>query len=146
MPVLDDPALIALAQEVKNELVQNANSATRVGTVIEELANNKINNDKRGVANGVAALDATGKVPSANLPSYVDDVVEYANIAAFPVMGETGKIYIALDTNFGYRWSGSVYVWVSSPAMAATESIAGIAGVIKLRAYGTARIKLSCEY
>lgn len=43
-----------------------------------------------GVANGVAKLDPTGRVPSGQLPSYVDDVLEYANFAAFPATGETG--------------------------------------------------------
>jgi hypothetical protein len=57
-----------------------------------------------------------GKVPSAQLPSYVDDVLEYANLAALPGTGETGKIYITLDDNAQYRWSGSVYVQlVASP-------------------------------
>ena len=44
------------------------------------------------------------------MPSYVDDVVEVANYAALPATGETGKIYITLDTNFMYRWSGSTYI------------------------------------
>lgn len=52
------------------------------------------------------------KVDSTYLPSYVDDVLEYANLASFPVIGETGKIYIALDTNLSYRWTGSVYTLV----------------------------------
>jgi len=47
---------------------------------------------KKGAANGYAGLDATGKVPAAQLPSYVDDVLEFANFAAFPVTGETGII------------------------------------------------------
>jgi hypothetical protein len=51
-----------------------------------------------------------GKVPSSQLPSYVDDVVEVANYASLPVTGETGKIYITIDTNYIYRWTGSVYV------------------------------------
>ena len=51
-----------------------------------------------------------GKVPSSQLPSYVDDVVEVANYASLPVTGEVGKIYITLDTNYIYRWTGSVYV------------------------------------
>jgi len=55
-----------------------------------------------------------GKVPSSQLPSYVDDVLEYANFAAFPGTGESGKIYVTLDTNKTYRWSGSAYVEVSS--------------------------------
>lgn len=51
-----------------------------------------------------------GKVPASQLPSYVDDVLEFANSGAFPVTGETGIIYIALDSNKQYRWSGTVYV------------------------------------
>lgn len=68
----------------------------------------------KGAINGVASLDSTGKVPSAQLPSYVDDVLEYADLATFPATGETGKIYVALDTSKAYRWSGSVYVEISA--------------------------------
>ncbi len=70
------------------------------------------------VANALAnkADLVAGVVPASQLPSYVDDVLEFANLAAFPVTGETGKIYIALDTNRQYRWTGSVYVQiVASP-------------------------------
>jgi hypothetical protein len=65
-------------------------------------------------ANGYAGLDGSGKVASAQLPSYVDDVVEYANQAGFPATGETSKIYVALDNNKIYRWSGSAYVEISA--------------------------------
>lgn len=68
---------------------------------------------KKGIANGYAGLDATGKVPSAQLPSFVDDVTEYANLAGFPWTGESGKMYVALDTNKVYRWSGSAYIEIS---------------------------------
>lgn len=68
----------------------------------------------RGVANGLAGLDGSGKVPSAQLPSFVDDVVEAANFAALPGTGETGKIYTTLDTNNAYRWSGSAYVEIAA--------------------------------
>lgn len=51
-----------------------------------------------------------GLIPAAQLPGYVDDVLEFANLASFPATGETGKIYVAIDTNAQYRWSGSVYV------------------------------------
>ena len=64
--------------------------------------------------NGYAGLDAGGKVASAQLPSYVDDVVEYAAQANFPATGETSKIYVALDNNKIYRWSGSAYVEISA--------------------------------
>ena len=60
----------------------------------------------KGVALGYASLDASAKVPAAQLPSYVDDVLEFANLAAFPATGATGLIYVALDTNKIYRWSG----------------------------------------
>jgi hypothetical protein len=69
----------------------------------------------KGSNNGYASLDGSGKVPSTQLPSYVDDVVEVANFASLPATGETGKIYVTLDTNFVYRWSGSVYVKISQP-------------------------------
>lgn len=63
--------------------------------------------------NGLATLDNTGKVPQAQLPSYVDDVLEYATINNFPATGESGKIYVDLDTNKTYRWGGSTYVEIS---------------------------------
>lgn len=53
-----------------------------------------------------------GKIPTEYLPSYVDDVLEFADFASFPTTGETGKIYVALDKNFTYRWSGSAYVQI----------------------------------
>lgn len=63
-----------------------------------------------------------GKVPASQLPSYVDDVLEYANTAAFPTTGETGKIYVALNTNKTYRWSGSGYVEIS-PSPGSTDAV-----------------------
>lgn len=81
--------------------------------------------DKIGQANGIAGLDSDGKVPSSQLPSYVDDVLEYDNQAGFPQTGESGKIYVAKDTNKTYRWSGSTYVEISqSLALGETSSTA----------------------
>jgi len=68
----------------------------------------------KGAINGLAELDGTGKVPSGQLPSYVDEVVEVANFSSLPVTGESGKIYITLDNNLTYRWTGSVYVEISA--------------------------------
>jgi hypothetical protein len=62
---------------------------------------------------GLKANLVGGKVPASELPSYVDDVVEVANFASLPATGETGKIYITLDNNKIYRWSGSVYVEIA---------------------------------
>ena len=84
---------------------------------------------EKGAASGVCPLDATSKVASTYLPSYVDDVLEYANLAALPVTGETGKIYVALDTNKTYRWSGSAYIYITSGAV---DSVAGKTGVVTL--------------
>lgn len=66
------------------------------------------------VANGLVKLDGAGKVGSAQLPSYVDDVLEYANQAAFPGTGTAGLIYVTQDTNKTYRWTGSAYVEISA--------------------------------
>ena len=76
---------------------------------------------QKGVNGGVAELDSTGRVPVAQLPSYVDEVQEYTNRAAFPDTGEDGKIYVAEDTNITYRWSGSDYVEIS-PSLALGET------------------------
>lgn len=79
----------------------------------------------KGAAGGVAELDSGGRVPSSQLPSYVDDVLEYPTDADFPSTGETGKIYVAEDTNVTYRWSGSAYVEISaSLALGETSSTA----------------------
>ena len=91
-------------------------TATEVGAIAST---------EKGANNGVAELDNTGKVPSSQLPSYVDDVLEYNSQSAFPITGETGKIYIAKDTNKTYRWSGTAYVEISeSLALGETSSTA----------------------
>lgn len=82
-----------------------------------------------GTANGVCPLDATSQIPASYLPSYVDDIVEGASLATFPVVGEAGKIYIDLGTNKTYRWGGSVYVYITSGAV---DSVAGKNGVVVL--------------
>lgn len=69
---------------------------------------------EKGANSGVATLDAAGKVPTSQLPSYVDDVIEAATFTAFPNPGETGKIYVAIDTERTYRWSGSLYIEISA--------------------------------
>jgi len=85
----------------------------------------QVKRSEMGVANGVATLDADGKVPAAQLPSYVDDVLEFDKKASFPATGEADKIYVAKDTNLTYRWSGTAYVEISvSLALGETSSTA----------------------
>lgn len=80
---------------------------------------------EKGANNGVATLGADGKVPSSQLPSFVDDVIEAANFAALPATGEAGKIYVTLDNNKTYRWGGSAYVEISaSIALGETQGTA----------------------
>lgn len=78
---------------------------------------------EKGQPGGLAELDDTGHVPVSQLPSYVDDVQEYASRSAFPATGEAGKIYVATDTNLTYRWTGSGYVEIS-PSLALGETSA----------------------
>ena len=76
-----------------------------------------------GITDAASLVD--GKIPESFLPSYVDDVLEYANKASFPTSGETGKIYVDTTTNLTYRWSGSTYVEISpSIALGETSSTA----------------------
>ena len=85
-----------------------------LSAIVAALGYTPADSAKIGVANGMASLDASGKVPADQLPSFVDDVVEVANISAAPETGESGKIYVALDTGKCYRWSGTMYVEISS--------------------------------
>lgn len=80
-----------------------------------------------GKASGVAELDSSGKVPSSQLPSYVDDVIEATAKSNFPTTGEAGKIYVDTSTNKTYRWSGSAYAEISSGgvSLGTTSSTAG---------------------
>ena len=101
-----------------------------------------------------------GKVPAAQLPSYVDDVEEYSSTSAFPATGETGKIYVAIDTNKTYRWGGSSYVEISESlalgetsttaypgnlGKATTDHLAEIAAVIPNTASSTNQLALRSE-
>jgi hypothetical protein len=73
-------------------------------------------------AGNVPVLDSSALIPSALLPGFVDDVLEFANLATFPGTGESGKLYISLATNRQYRWSGSVYVEIN-PSPGSTDAV-----------------------
>ena len=113
----------------------NAMSGVAVAQAIATVTTQSIGaipTTEKGANNGVAELDATGKVPSTQLPSYVDDVVEVANYQALPAQGESGKIYVTLDTNRTYRWGGTAYVEISESLAigeTATTAFAGSRGV-----------------
>ena len=114
----DKPVSTAQAAAIAQAITDIKGGATTYDTL-------KKITDLIGAANGIAPLDEDSKIPSTYLPSYVDDVLEYDNLEGFPSPGETGKIYVAKDTNLTYRWSGTAYVEISkSLALGATSSTA----------------------
>lgn len=123
----DDKQFVSKSQKNDlNELIEmKNNNAFGAITDVEDFEGNslvtnqvaKIPNyikaTEKGSNGGVATLDSSGKVPSSQLPGFVDDVLEYSSLSSFPVTGESGKIYVALDTNKTYRWSGTKYTIIS---------------------------------
>lgn len=102
---------------------------------------------QKGANSGLAPLDASGQVPTQYLPSYVDDVLEFANRESFPASGEDGKIYVAEDTNITYRWSGENYVEISaSLALGETSSTAYAGNKGKANADAIAALKTFVGY
>lgn len=115
---------------------------------IPDISSTYVTVASKGQANGVASLDGDGKVPSSQLPSYVDDVIEAYIVSGSTALSagwlsatsggsaltpETGKIYVVLSSgeylNKTYRWGGTTYVEISSAPGQATESTAGIAAI-----------------
>lgn len=82
--------------------------------IIAALGYTPLDSAKLGEAEGVASLDASGKVPASQLPSYVDDVLEVDGIENAPETGEKDKIYVDTSTDRTYRWSGTEYVEISA--------------------------------
>lgn len=107
---------------------------TGLDTALAGKANTTHNHDAANITSGVLNVDRVPSIPAtkltgiinqANLPSYVDDVLEFANKAAFPTKGESGKIYVDQATNITYRWGGTAYVEISpSLALGTTSSTA----------------------
>lgn len=115
---VDASGNVSVNDDSHNHIISNVDG-------LSTALSNKLETSLKGSANGIAELDATGKVPSTQLPAYVDDVLAYANLASFPATGSTGIVYIAEDTNVTYRWSGSTYVVIGSDlALGETSSTA----------------------
>lgn len=95
----------------------------------------------KGAASGLAPLNASSKIDSTYLPSYVDDVLEYTSKSNFPSSGETGKIYVDTGTNLTYRWSGTAYVEISPSIALGTTSSTAFRGDYGNAAYSHATAK-----
>ena len=117
-----------LSESVTTHIADKSNphQVTKEQVGLSNVTNDaQVKRSEMGVASGVATLDESGKVPSSQLPSFVDDIVEADSLDEFPEVGEVGKIYLAKDTNIIYRWSGSKYVEISSSlALGETSSTA----------------------
>lgn len=114
-----DGATDDLEEALQQEIADRKAGDTSITNNLNAFINTK------GQPDGLASLDSNGLVPSSQLPSYVDDVLEYSTLSAFPTTGETGKIYVTLDTNLTYRWSGTGYTEISkSLALGETSSTA----------------------
>lgn len=113
-------AQIGLAN-VENKSSAQIRSEITKENVTNALGYTPIDESRIGAANGVASLDASGRIPASQIPGGFDNIEEYDNLAAFPTTGEEGKIYVAKDTNLTYRWTGSQYVEIS-PSLALGET------------------------
>ena len=99
----------------KEKATWNAKPSNKEDIGLGNVTNDaQVKRSEMGVANGVATLDENGQVPAAQLPSFVDDIVEYDNFEVFPEAGEEGKIYVDKATNTTYRWSGTQYTKIGS--------------------------------
>ena len=106
---------------VENKSSTQIRSEITKENVTNALGYTPIDESRIGAANGVASLDAGGRIPASQIPGGFDNIEEYDNLAAFPTTGEDGKIYVAKDTNLTYRWTGSQYVEIS-PSLALGET------------------------
>ena len=130
---------ISLSGDVSGNILFDGSADVNITTVVADNSHNhttsnitglqseldgKLSNALKGSSDGLAELDSNGKVPSSQLPSYVDDVIE-GTLETFPTIGESGKIYIDTNTNITYRWSGSIYAPIGSDlALGETASTA----------------------
>ena len=120
----DEKAISAGAvYEYKQSVDSSISTANSNISALQTSVAGKVNSSEKGQTNGIATLDASGKVPSSQLPSYVDDILEgHLYNAKFyedsnhtkQITGESGKIYVDLTTNYSYRWSGSTYIKIES--------------------------------
>lgn len=115
--------------QLRDRTTHTGTQAISTVTGLQTALDGKINTAERGVSGGIPTLDEFARIPASQLPSYVDDVLEYLTTAEFPATGETGKIYIAINQGTAanptrqYRWTGSVYAEIN-PSPGTTDALA----------------------
>lgn len=88
-----------------------------------DLANAAIPASRIGIAGGIAPLDEHGLLSAEFLPSFVDDVMEYADYDSLPATGERGKIYVTVDNDRIFRWSGTGYIWINQSSSSSDTAV-----------------------
>ena len=106
---------------VENKSSTQIRSEITKKNVTDALGYTPINENKIGAINGIASLDASGKIPASQIPGGFDEIEEYDTLKSFPTTGAEGKIYVTKDTNLTYRWTGTQYVEIS-PSIALGET------------------------
>lgn len=115
--------------QLRDRSTHTGTQAISTVTGLQTALDGKINTSERGVSGGIPTLDEYARIPPSQLPSYVDDVLEFATTAQFPATGEGGKIYIAINQGTAanptrqYRWTGSVYAEIN-PSPGTTDALA----------------------
>lgn len=115
--------------QLRDRSTHTGTQAISTVTGLQTALDGKINTSERGVSGGIPTLDEFARIPPSQLPSYVDDVLEFATTAQFPTTGEVGKIYIAINQGTAanptrqYRWTGSVYAEIN-PSPGTTDALA----------------------
>lgn len=110
-----------ITSEETDRIAADAALQAQIDATGSNLSNYQLLSEK-GQPNGYAGLDPSGLVPAAQLPSFVDDVIEVANFASLPGTGETGKIYVTIDSGDVYRWSGSAYIQINDAVSSADQA------------------------
>lgn len=134
--VVDSAIADKVSTSTYNSGISSVNSSIK--TVSDSLTSFK---NTMGAANGIAPLNSSAQIDSQYLPSYVDDVVEYAQKSSFPTTGEAGKIYVDKTTNLTWRWSGTAYVEISPSLALGTTSSTAFRGDYGNTAYSHATAK-----
>lgn len=115
--------------QLRDRATHTGSQAISTVSGLQTALDGKINTTERGVSGGIPTLDEFARIPASQLPSYVDDVLEYLTLSAFPATGETGKIYIAINQGTAanptrqYRWTGSTYAEIN-PSPGTTDALA----------------------
>ncbi|MEG4315346.1 hypothetical protein U8L64_10085 [Pseudomonas sp. FIP_A4] len=114
--------------QLRDRTTHTGTQAISTVTGLQTALDGKINTTERGVSGGIPTLDQFARIPASQLPSYVDDVLEYPTRQDFPATGEGGKIYIAINQGTAanptvwWRWTGTTYVDIP-PSPGTTDAL-----------------------